>query len=107
MVTQENPSHRPPFPQSLVPRAPVDRLEGAEECRFGAGEILFREGQPANRLYLIEEGGVALETHVPGKGDVVMATVLPGQGLGVVVAGSAVRLAFSGPVRPNPRAPWS
>ena len=57
-------------------------LQGAENKALGAGEILFGEGQPANRLYLIHEGQVALETHVASKGDVLVATVSPGQLLG-------------------------
>ena len=29
--------------------------------RFGAGQVIFREGEPANRFYLIESGRVAVE----------------------------------------------
>lgn len=57
-------------------------LKGAEEKSFAAGEILFCEGQPANRLFLLHEGEVALETHVPAKGDVRVASVGAGQLLG-------------------------
>lgn len=34
---------------------------GAEELEFAAGDVIFREGDPANRLYLIQSGRVALE----------------------------------------------
>jgi CRP/FNR family transcriptional regulator, cyclic AMP receptor protein len=71
-----------PFLRALFPEHRSIVLQGAEEQQFAAGEILFREGHPANRLYLIEEGEVALETHVPGKGDVAMATIPAGKPLG-------------------------
>lgn len=71
-----------PFLRALFPEHRAIVIQGADEQQFGAGEILFREGQPANRLYLIEEGEVALQTYVPGKGDVAMATIPAGQLLG-------------------------
>lgn len=37
--------------------------EGASEADLMAGEVLFREGEPADRFYLIESGRVTLETH--------------------------------------------
>jgi CRP-like cAMP-binding protein len=36
--------------------------------RFRAGELLFREGDPANRFYLILAGKVALEAHLRDQG---------------------------------------
>ncbi len=35
--------------------------ECAKEAKFGQGEVLFREGEPAERLFLIESGRVAVE----------------------------------------------
>ncbi len=32
--------------------------------RFKAGELIFREGDPANRFYLVIGGKVAVESHV-------------------------------------------
>ncbi len=46
--------------------------ECASEQSFEAGAILFREGEPANQLYLIESGKVALEMRMPAGG---MATI--------------------------------
>lgn len=71
-----------PFAHAMVPEHRAVILQGAEEKKLSAGEILFREGHPANQLYLIHSGSVALETHVHGKGDVVVATVNAGQVLG-------------------------
>lgn len=38
---------------------------GATELRFDKDQVLFTQGQPANRFYLIQEGIVALEAHDP------------------------------------------
>lgn len=35
--------------------------QNAKQAEFEPGEILFREGEPANRFYLIESGQVSLE----------------------------------------------
>jgi CRP/FNR family transcriptional regulator, cyclic AMP receptor protein len=82
MTVSNQRRHAHPFLRALVPEHRFVVLQGAQEQTSAAGEILFREGQPANRLYLIEQGQVALETHVPGRGDVPMATLGPGQVLG-------------------------
>jgi CRP/FNR family transcriptional regulator, cyclic AMP receptor protein len=57
-------------------------IEGAEEKVFSAGEIIFREGEPANRLFLVHEGKVALETREPQKRDVLVAELGAGEVLG-------------------------
>jgi CRP/FNR family transcriptional regulator, cyclic AMP receptor protein len=71
-----------PFLRAMVPEHRAVVMQGAEDRTFHAGEIVFREGQPANCFYLIQQGRLALETHVPGKGDVVIASAGPGQALG-------------------------
>ena len=40
----------------------------ARNVRFEAGKYLFREGGPADQLYLVREGRVALEIAAPGAG---------------------------------------
>ncbi len=47
---------------------------GANE-HFAAGERLFREGDPAERFFLIREGAVALELDAPGRGPLVIETL--------------------------------
>src|ERR1051325_1576057 len=42
----------------------------AMRVRFKAGESIFREGDPANRFYLIERGKVLLEAHRKDSPDV-------------------------------------
>lgn len=41
-------------------------LQGAREQMFEPGEVIFHEGDPANTLYLIESGRVALESGAVG-----------------------------------------
>lgn len=48
---------------------------------FGAGEFIFREGDPANRFYLIHSGTVALESRT-NDGPRVVQTIGPGDVLG-------------------------
>ena len=49
---------------------------------FDAGELVFREGDPANRFYLIQEGKVSLESHTPNQGVVRLEMLGPGDALG-------------------------
>ncbi len=42
-----------------------------------AGEVLFREGDPEDYLYVVLEGRVALDMYVPGRGRVVILTAEP------------------------------
>ena len=41
--------------------------------------MIYREGDPASPLYLVEEGLVALEMVVPGRGPITILTVGPGE----------------------------
>ncbi len=47
-----------------------------------AGAYLFREGEPAERFFLIRNGTVALEVVTPGRGAVVIETLHPGDIVG-------------------------
>jgi len=61
-----------PFLSSLSPAHLAVLAECAAPREFAAGEIIFREGEVADRFYLIQEGKVALESHVPPKGRLVV-----------------------------------
>ena len=53
----------------------------AEVCReqtFASGEVIFREGEAGNRLYLIVEGEVRISREVPGSGEEALAVLKPG-----------------------------
>lgn len=49
---------------------------------FKAGESIFREGEPANRFYLILEGTVSLESYIGNSERLVIQTIGPGDVLG-------------------------
>ncbi|MDB6067984.1 MAG: Crp/Fnr family transcriptional regulator [Pedosphaera sp.] len=49
---------------------------------FAAGEVIFREGDPADRFFLIQRGRVALESNVKGAGLSFIQTIGPGEVLG-------------------------
>ena len=54
----------------------------AGNVRFGAGQTIFRQGEPADAFYVIRHGSVALETFVPARGSVVIETLEAGEVLG-------------------------
>jgi CRP-like cAMP-binding protein len=56
--------------------------ECATNARFRAGERLFRQGDAADRFFVVREGRVALELALPGRGAVALQTVEAGQVLG-------------------------
>jgi len=51
------------------------------EMRFEAGQWIFRQGDPANRFYLILEGKVLIESEVKELGMVPIRTLGPGDDL--------------------------
>jgi CRP/FNR family cyclic AMP-dependent transcriptional regulator len=53
-----------PFLAGMKPQHLETLAACAMPAHFGAGEVIFRKGDIANRFYLIENGGVALETKV-------------------------------------------
>ena len=56
--------------------------QGATEVRFELGQIIFRQGEPANKLYLIENGTVGLEATRPNQPPVSIQTLHAGDALG-------------------------
>ncbi len=76
---------------TALPEAQIDLLvDGARECRYAAGELLFREGDAADGLYLIRRGSVTISRQVDGR-DVVVAYVAAGNYVGemALVSGQA------------------
>ncbi len=55
---------------------------GAQVQNFAEGEYLGREGEPADRFFLVQSGYVSLGIHTPDRGVVVLQSVGPGNGLG-------------------------
>src|SRR5262245_3809934 len=56
--------------------------EHAREITFETGEVLFLEGAPADRFFLIESGCVGLEAHERADGTVLIQELGPGEVLG-------------------------
>lgn len=63
--------------------ADVEFLSGCgQNVRFPAGATVFSEADPAEHFYVLREGKVALEVHVPDGGAIVIATLGAGEVLG-------------------------
>jgi CRP/FNR family cyclic AMP-dependent transcriptional regulator len=61
----------------------LDLIAGCALNRvFADGELLLREGEPANEFLAIRHGTVALETYVPQRGAVTIETLHGGDVLG-------------------------
>ncbi|MEP7181656.1 MAG: cyclic nucleotide-binding domain-containing protein [Betaproteobacteria bacterium] len=56
-------------------------VEGANLKRYGNGDVLFKEGDPPDGLYLVRRGSVTIERRVGGH-DVVLAYVAAGNYVG-------------------------
>ncbi len=54
----------------------------ASNISVNAGEFIFREGEPAERFYMIRHGVVAIETHDSRKGPMRIQTLVEGNVLG-------------------------
>jgi CRP-like cAMP-binding protein len=74
---------RQPFFKGMKPAHLELLAESAMEMQFGAGQWIFRTGEPANRFYLILEGKVALGTEAKEQPEMVQIRTLgPGDDLG-------------------------
>jgi CRP-like cAMP-binding protein len=71
-----------PFFHGINPRHLEDVVRGAREVAFEAGQVLFREGEPANCFFLIKEGEVEIESRIPPDRSVVIQTIGPQDVLG-------------------------
>jgi CRP-like cAMP-binding protein len=54
----------------------------ASTARFAAGALILREGEPADRFFLLRRGSVSVEIAVPGGDALVIETLGPGDLLG-------------------------
>jgi CRP-like cAMP-binding protein len=55
----------------------------AKNVRFAPGDLLLREGEAASPFYLVREGRVSLEIHVPGRPAQRVESVAPGDVVGL------------------------
>jgi CRP-like cAMP-binding protein len=56
--------------------------ESAAEVEFKPGQIVFRQGVPANQFFLIDSGRIALEAHAPAEGTELVQHLGAGEVLG-------------------------
>jgi CRP/FNR family transcriptional regulator, cyclic AMP receptor protein len=64
-----------PFLAALAPEHRTALADDATAVSLAAGARVFAEGSAADRFWLLESGGVALDMPVPGRGDVVVETL--------------------------------
>ena len=66
-----------------VPERVADAIRVlATERKVRIGELLFRQGEPANRFYLVRSGRVAVELYAPGRDPIVVEHVYDGDVVG-------------------------
>lgn len=70
------------FLKGLSPRHLEQLTESALQMQFAAGERIFREGDLANRFYIILEGKVVLESESEDGAMIPIQTLGPGEDLG-------------------------
>jgi CRP-like cAMP-binding protein len=83
---------RPPNSEKLIASHPFltglspHHLRLLSDCAmftmFEPGQVIFREGDPANRFYLIRSGKIVLESHTKTLGSIPIQTVSDGEILG-------------------------
>jgi len=66
-----------PWFQALKPSHFQKMVDLASVKQWREGEMIFREGDPGQHLFLILEGHVALEIYVPGQGRKTILTLGP------------------------------
>jgi len=82
MKTLETSIAQHPFLKGMSPEYLRILADSAMLAEFKEGEIIFREGDPANRFYLIEEGRVVLESRKLDRPPVQIQTIGAGDVLG-------------------------
>jgi len=61
----------------------LDLIVGcAANVRFAPGEFAARQGEAADRFFIVRKGRLALQVHGPGRGELTLLTVGDGEVLG-------------------------
>jgi len=71
-----------PFFQGMSPELRQEIADCARSERYNAGEYIHREGEPADKFYLIRHGSVAQELHIPEQEPIIIQTLHEGDILG-------------------------
>ena len=64
-----------PFFHDIAPRLLGEFTECASLNQFEPGQMILREGEPADRFYVIRQGRVAVSIQSPGHGTLVIQTL--------------------------------
>lgn len=75
--------HAHPFMRTLTREQVEGLVHCTREVEFPDDALIFREGTPADTNYLICNGSVALEVHIPGKDAVKVESLHDGDVLGL------------------------
>jgi CRP/FNR family transcriptional regulator, cyclic AMP receptor protein len=67
------------FLTRLSPATRESILSLAQAYHFKVGDTIFREGDPATMLYIVNTGRVAIEVHIPSKGRQTIMSAGPGE----------------------------
>lgn len=63
--------------------AQLELLAGcASNVVFKAGEFLVREGEAADKFFIIRQGKIRIETHAAPKGEIIICSLVAGEILG-------------------------
>jgi len=71
-----------PFFHELPPEYLKVVVGCASNVRFEPEDVIFREGDPADKFFLIREGRVSLEISVPHQGNIAIQTLTAGDIMG-------------------------
>ena len=71
-----------PFFQSMSLELQREIADCAKSERYNAGEYIHREGEPADKFYLIRHGSVAQELRIPEQEPIIIQTLHEGDILG-------------------------
>lgn len=71
-----------PFVRGMKPEHLKILADSAIEVSFPEGELIFREGDAANRFYLVTEGEIAVESHAKDSPPVLIQRLGDGEVLG-------------------------
>jgi CRP-like cAMP-binding protein len=71
-----------PFFRGMSPENLAQIAGCATNVRYQAGELLGRIGDPADHFWVIRQGRVALEIHIPGRRPMTISTQGPGDIVG-------------------------
>lgn len=71
-----------PFMQNLSPASVQFFVRNASQTGYDAQQLIFKEGEDADRFFLIQEGKVALGSLARGRGNILTKTIGAGEALG-------------------------